>query len=134
MPCRAMLVTIGKNLPEQTGLAGPAHSDHRRGFAFDAGQPGITPSQCRKRQGLRINDLLMNHWAYLSFHEGQYHVDLSLLNRELEGFLRAGGLQGLYSSAADGVASADSSPGQVWASRRQEQLESPCCWGFLTIK
>nr|WP_295487500.1 hypothetical protein [Accumulibacter sp.] len=71
LACRAMRLTVGKNLPEQAGLASPAHTDHRGGLAFDAGQPAITPRQCRQRQGLRIDDLLMNYWTKQTFHEGR---------------------------------------------------------------
>src|SRR6266404_393727 len=55
-PLRAVRETILKNLPEERGLARPAHADNRDRFVGDSGDVNVAPREFGYGLGERVDD------------------------------------------------------------------------------
>ena len=61
---------IREALPEETGLATAAHTDHRQGLSGDGWQPDFPSRQVRQRCRQRIGQLLLQQDLKLFLHQG----------------------------------------------------------------
>jgi hypothetical protein len=59
--------SAGQTLPQEGGLAAPAHADHGERLAVSLGQTDIATRQRRRRGGKRVEQFLAKHIAHLSF-------------------------------------------------------------------
>ena len=78
-PLRAVRETILKNLPQERGLARAAHTDNRDRFVSDSGDVNIAPRELGHGLGERVDDFPAYEVAHMSFSDGQYAINVSVL-------------------------------------------------------
>lgn len=77
-------MAVSKNLPQQAGLAGPPHANHRRSLCLDYGQPDVPAREHRQGRRLGVNDFLANDCAKSTFHGGLFCLDSSFLKGQIQ--------------------------------------------------
>ena len=83
LPIRALRQPLGQHLPEERRLSRSTHPDDRQRLAGHLRESHVPPRERRHRRRQRIDDLLPDELAHLSFFSGQNIAQLSFCKGQL---------------------------------------------------